>query len=284
MSINLDYFNNDFLSMYNTKIKELSDNYCSRFIWSGQSEQLTSERIEYNILSHGYIVYFNDPMRGELLLPANITGYNVYNEPNSIMATGLGYTYQVNIKDCCLYVDSIQGEPFMTIMQEYAIKMTKLNTLIEEHMQQLKHPYVFGCTEETKLQAKMLFAKLKKKDVEPLFLDKTLEQTQQVGINALDLRVPYMLTDLLNDLQTLENKYNTLIGMNNANTTKRERLITDEVNSNNEIIKYNIEKELKKRQMFCDKVNKKFNTNLSVELNVQPEEVQEPKEGEKDDK
>lgn len=149
--------------MYNTKIKELTDNYCNRFIWKGQSEQLSSARIEYNILHHGYLVYYNDPMRGNLLLPASITGYNVYNEPSNIQATGLGYTEQVKFENCCLYVDSIQGEPFIEIMHEYAIKMTKINTLIEEHLQQLKNPYIFGCTKDTEYQARLLLQKLRKK-------------------------------------------------------------------------------------------------------------------------
>lgn len=48
---------------------------------------------------------------------------------------------------------------------------------------------------------------------------------QNVGQN-------YITDRLLNDLRTIENEFNTLIGIPNANTQKRERLISDEVLSN----------------------------------------------------
>ena len=37
----------------------------------------------------------------------------------------------------------------------------------------------------------------------------------------------------MNDLHKIEEEFNTRIGIPNANTDKRERLITDEVNANN---------------------------------------------------
>ena len=50
--------------------------------------------------------------------------------------------------------------------------------------------------------------------------------TQNVGQNFITLQ-------LLEVLRTLENMFCTAAGIPNANTTKRERLISDEVNSNN---------------------------------------------------
>ena len=50
--------------------------------------------------------------------------------------------------------------------------------------------------------------------------------TQNVGQN-------YITDKILIDMQTIDNQFDTLIGIPNANTQKRERLITDEVNANN---------------------------------------------------
>ena len=44
----------------------------------------------------------------------------------------------------------------------------------------------------------------------------------------------YLVGKLLNDLSTVRNNFYTEIGINNANTAKRERLISDEVAANNE--------------------------------------------------
>lgn len=50
---------------------------------------------------------------------------------------------------------------------------------------------------------------------------------------AKDLKNNYLVTDLLADLQKIRNMFYTDIGITNANTDKRERLISDEVNANN---------------------------------------------------
>ena len=48
-----------------------------------------------------------------------------------------------------------------------------------------------------------------------------------------NLKQQYIATDILSDMKKIEAEFDTRIGIPNANTDKRERLITDEVNSNN---------------------------------------------------
>jgi hypothetical protein len=48
-----------------------------------------------------------------------------------------------------------------------------------------------------------------------------------------DVKQSYVIDDLLTDLRKIEAEFDTRIGVPNANTDKRERLITDEVNANN---------------------------------------------------
>ena len=48
-----------------------------------------------------------------------------------------------------------------------------------------------------------------------------------------DVKESYIISDLISDLRKIEAESDTRIGVPNANTDKRERLITDEVNANN---------------------------------------------------
>lgn len=76
-------------------------------------------------------------------------------------------------------------------------------------------------------------------------------------------------------MQTIENQFNTLIGIPNANTQKRERLITDEVNSNNAETSALATLWLETMQEGIDKVNQMFGTNISVKYryeNIMKEE------------
>ena len=52
---------------------------------------------------------------------------------------------------------------------------------------------------------------------------------------------------------------------------KKERLIVDEVNVNNEQITIQCESMLLTRQKACEEINKMFNLNVSVKKRVNPE-------------
>ena len=58
----------------------------------------------------------------------------------------------------------------------------------------------------------------------------------------------------------------TAIGIPNANTDKRERLITDEVNANNVDTQTLCAQWLEELQECCARVNKMFNLDISVSL------------------
>ena len=61
----------------------------------------------------------------------------------------------------------------------------------------------------------------------------------------------------------LEREILTFFGLNN-NFEKKERLLVDEVNSNNEFISSNVDIMLKCREDFCKEVNEMFGLNISV--------------------
>ena len=53
------------------------------------------------------------------------------------------------------------------------------------------------------------------------------------GLFQQNLKQTYLVTDLLADLRKIEDEFDSKVGIPNANTDKRERLISDEVNANN---------------------------------------------------
>jgi Phage Connector (GP10). len=69
-----------------------------------------------------------------------------------------------------------------------------------------------------------------------VFIDKDLYgsdgELQMAFINK-DVKTSYIITDLLNDIKSLDDMFNTEIGIPNANTEKRERMLVDEINANN---------------------------------------------------
>lgn len=72
------------------------------------------------------------------------------------------------------------------------------------------------------------------------------------------------LVNLWEDFNQTNNYFNTILGINNANTDKRERLIVDEVNANNQEIEYNELDEFECRKSAISKINKMFNLNIQI--------------------
>ena len=84
---------------------------------------------------------------------------------------------------------------------------------------------------------------------------------------------PFTNHDTVNSLdkllvcrRTIVNNFLTEIGIKNANTMKKERLISDEVNENNEEISANINIWYDNIKEGFDTFNKIYGTKLSVEL------------------
>lgn len=57
------------------------------------------------------------------------------------------------------------------------------------------------------------------------------------------------------------------LGINNANTDKKERLITNEVDSNNDLINYYLNCFYKTRKQACDMINEKYGLDIKIVLN-----------------
>lgn len=69
-------------------------------------------------------------------------------------------------------------------------------------------------------------------------------------------------------IREILNEFLTIIGLNSlVSPNKKERLITDEVSSNDDIKGTILKKQLDNLQHFCNEVNTKFNKNVTVSIN-----------------
>ena len=83
------------------------------------------------------------------------------------------------------------------------------------------------------------------------------------NINVLGLNVPYV-ADKLNEYRyELEREILTFFGLNNS-FEKKERLLVDEVNSNNDFISRNVDLMYQSRLDACKEINEKFGLNIRV--------------------
>ena len=96
-------------------------------------------------------------------------------------------------------------------------------------------------------------------------------------ISVMDLKPPVVFPQLQVQKHMILNEVFTDLGVNNANMDKKERMVANEVEANNEQVKACEDVMLKARQEACKQINRIFGTNISVERR-KLEEIPEMKE------
>ena len=96
-----------------------------------------------------------------------------------------------------------------------------------------------------------------------IFVDKEMLNGQPENIMVIPTPVAYLVDKLQIQKQEMERELLTFLGINNT-LEKKERLLQDETNSNNQFIKMSSDIGFKQRQLACELMNEKFGLNVTV--------------------
>lgn len=103
------------------------------------------------------------------------------------------------------------------------------------------------------------------------FVDKSLfndDGTPNWLLFNQNIKNTYIAGDILDDMRKWELKFDTDFGINNASIEKKERMIVDEVNSNNEEIRLWSDLALEQLQAGCKQARDLFGINISVKYRM----------------
>lgn len=122
------------------------------------------------------------------------------------------------------------------LIATYATKLALAMQAIDVNLINSKIAYVFAARDQA--SAKSFKAMMDRINTgEPaVVVDKALfndDGSPNWQLFTQNLKNTYLVSDLLCDLKKIEDEFDSKVGIPNANTDKRERLITDEVNANN---------------------------------------------------
>ncbi len=123
-----------------------------------------------------------------------------------------------------------------------------------------KTPIIVLCDDKDVLSFKRLISDVDG-NVPAIYADKSLNPD---SIKALDTKAKFIGNEVMTYKKSVENELLTFLGKNNANTDKRERLITDEANSNNQLIESFLELQLEARERACKEINERYGLNVTV--------------------
>jgi len=242
----------------------------SLFKWNNLPNGINEKWIERYLFSEGSCVFYKDPIIGYMVAKIGNTGpLNYYDEPTTIRPYATNYLYEnkntddqlMNGEDCVIIRNNADCIPTFPMIQLYSADLTNIKRTIDTNIEGQKMPIIIKCTDKQKLSLKQAIKQ--KQDNEPvIYGDKNLNTED---INVLKTDTPIVFDKLQTQKTNVLNECLTFLGINNANTDKRERLVTNEVDSNNEMIQINSDVMLETRKQACKEINKMFGLNISVE-------------------
>lgn len=253
------------------------------FEWCNLPPHISERFIEDTLYHYGKCCFYDDPTFGLMVARCNTSNImNIYNEPTTVdtYSTDPNYkTKRLSIgEDCVLIRNNVEMIPTDFTIQQFAYRLYEAQRSIDVNIGSQKFPAIVLCSENQLLSFKKAFEDVQAN--EPvIYAEKNMNIE---GIKALNLEVPFVADKLTIQKHEIWNEAMTFLGLNNANTDKKERLITDEVNSNNELIEMMSEVMLAERKRACKEINSMFKLNLDVKLrnytpNEEKSEIDEPR-------
>ena len=229
------------------------------FEWENLPDGIETRHIEKPLIEFGYSFFYNDYDYGFVCLPCSITGFNIYNEPTKVTINNQIIHKTLNVDDGVLILNNDLRTGLYPIIMNYASRLSEIETSINTNIYQQKFPFIVECSKDNEMSVRQMIKNIHEN--EPYILVKKKLDLMDIKIDSLT--VPYVADKLLDDKKKIENELLTLLGLNNVGD-KKERLIVDEANANNDYINRNVDLLYKNRKLACDKINEKFGLNINV--------------------
>ena len=235
------------------------------FTWENLPETMNSRYIENALYEQGLCLVNNDENMGLISVPCNFgANMNINGESTEVITSGYNYVKTINYinnKDCVLIRNNDLAKATRDYIANYAERMLEVEMCIRANINQQKFPWFINATEKTKKALEIIFEKVE--NFEPYILANREIGLGDNALEVLTMPTPYV-ADKLNEYKyELEREILTFLSLNN-NFEKKERLLTDEINSNNDFISTNAMLMYKNRLQACEEINKNFGLNVKV--------------------
>ena len=234
------------------------------FDWHGLPETCDRRYLERTLLYSG---------KAALLIPRgisntwlsvdflNIGDFDVYGYPTNIV--GIGYNAKnIETDTWEILYDNMTWTTLIPKIDLYAKLLWECHNTFRSNLMQQNTPYIVATTKNQTLSFKNFFNRV-------FGFQKTIEvkNTENIDdcIKTFNLGVEFKGLDMLQCLKAIWAEALSMLGIA-AETTKKERLIKDEITINRQESLISLNARLLNRVDFCNKMNSKYGMNLSVNL------------------
>lgn len=237
------------------------------FEWKNLPKGIKSEYIEKKLFEKGSLFFYNSKKAGGIMcLPAdNSSNYNVYNYPEKMRIQGHNFTDQAKFEDGVLIKNNPLKTPTFDMVSFWTKHIVDIFSAFKVNLNHSKTPYVLSGTKEQMLSLKNILEQVTGNSI-AVYIDKSLSDLASIDLKQTG--VQFIGDKLLDAYDRIEDKLLTFLGINNSNTNKRERLVVDEVNSNNDEIENSLDVFYTARKKAVEEINEMFASELEKPIEV----------------
>lgn len=255
------------------------------FEWDGLPETIDVDFLNFTLINNGQIGWtkFNGKLYS--LYGHAGGGPNEYYFPRQFIIANpvLGSkTFNNGVDGIIMYNTSIERfvqpkeycAPFKRMIQVTAQQLTEVTISALTACKNIRAALLVSARDDnTRTAAEIALGKIYDGDPAIVFKDKTIESLKFVTNPAVG-DCASALKELREQYQFYLGQFYNSIGISSNTNTKRERLITAEVETADDALLINIADMLYQRQKACDAINAMFGTSISVDFSEEWKKVQ----------
>ena len=245
----------------------------SIFEWENLPKGMNARYLEQCLYYRGQASLLYDEDYGYLNTQCCSNGnLNIYYLPSSLNCYSFGYQqdrklYTGNINydketgeaiktdQCILVMNNWERIPTALTLELFAYRLYEAQRTADVNIMNSKTPILILTDENQKLALQNAYTQYSG-NVPIIFADKN--SGLENSIKSIDTKVDFIADKITEYKKEIWNEALTFLGINNLKEDKKERLITDEANSNNELINLNLQSYLIPRQEACKQFNEYF--------------------------
>lgn len=266
------YLNSKTYLDYLERMKKIA---ISMFEWVNLPSTMDSRYLELCLYYKGKAALLYDEDYGFINTQAADSGYlNIYGLPTKVNCYSYSYNKMRELyvsgtnlpaeEECILVMNNYQQVPTASTIELFAKRLAEAQRAADTNINAQRTPILIMTDKNQELSLRNMYAQYDGNSP-VIFGDKNV--LQEKSLQAINTDAPFIANDIRDYMKEIWNDFLTFIGVNNLDE-KRERLISKETDSNNELINLNMMSYLTPRKEACKQFNEKFGLNGEKAIDV----------------
>lgn len=250
---------------YNDYLQRMKKICLSMFDWVNLPPSMNARFLEMCLFYNGQAALLYDNDYGYINTMAADGGYiNIYGLPTEIQC----YSYRFNQRrelymvdtgaekgsECILVMNNFERVPTATTITLFAYRLAEAQRTADVNIKAQRTPVLITTDQKQYFTLKKMYEEFDGNSP-AIFADKNLITAD--AMKAIKTEAPFIVNDIMDYKVKIWDEFLLTMGLNNL-VEKKERLITDEANTNNEVVNLNLQALLVPRKEACRQFNEKY--------------------------